>query len=65
MFSSVQRKCISPSLKPELLAALPEAYQDGILLVVKETPLSEEDLPAECPYTLEQVMDLGFYPGSE
>ncbi len=55
----------SPSLKPELLAALPEAYQDGILLVVKETPLSEEDLPAECPYTLEQVMDLGFYPGSE
>ncbi|MFS8866629.1 DUF29 domain-containing protein [Synechococcus sp. OH30] len=54
----------SPSLKPELLVALPEAYQDGILLVVKETPLSEEELPAECPYTLEQVLDLGFYPGS-
>ena len=51
-------------LKPELLVALPEAYQDGILLVVKETPLSEEDLPAECPYPLEQVLDLGFYPGS-
>ncbi len=54
----------SPSLKPELLVALPEAYQDGILLVVKETPLSEEELPVECPYTLEQVLDLGFYPGS-
>ncbi|MFS8906085.1 DUF29 domain-containing protein [Synechococcus sp. O70.2] len=49
----------SPSLKPELAAALAEAYQDGILLVVKETPLAEDDLPAECPYTL----NLGFYPG--
>ena len=55
----------SPSLKPELLAALPEAYQDGILSVVKEMPLSEEALAAECPYTLEQVVDLSFYPGSE
>jgi hypothetical protein len=35
----------SPSLKPELAAALAEAYQDGILLVVKETPLAEDDLP--------------------
>jgi hypothetical protein len=53
----------SPSLKPELAAALAEAYQDGILLVVKETPLAEDDLPAECSYTLEQVVNLGFYPG--
>jgi hypothetical protein len=52
----------SPSLKPELAAALAEAYQDGILLVVKETPLSEDDLPPDCPYTLEQVMDPSFYP---
>jgi hypothetical protein len=52
----------SPSLKPELVAALAEAYQDGILLVVKETPLSEDDLPPDCPYTLEQVMDPSFYP---
>jgi hypothetical protein len=56
-------------LSNTLLFSYPKAHQrclaPGILLVVKETPLSEEDLPAECPYTLEQVMDLGFYPGSE
>jgi hypothetical protein len=52
----------SPSLKPELAAALAETYQDGILLVVKETPLAEDDLPPDCPYTLEQVMDPSFYP---
>lgn len=55
----------SPSLKPDLSAALQEAHQDGILLVVRETPLSEADLPAQCPYTFEQVMDPDFYPGTE
>lgn len=55
----------SPSLKPDLSAALQEAHQDGILLVVRETPLSEADLPAQCPYTFEQVMDPDFYPGKE
>ncbi len=52
----------NPSLKPELSATLQEAHQDGILLVVKETPLSEADLPAQCPYTFEQAMDPDFYP---
>ena len=55
----------NPSLKPDLSAALQEAHQDGILVVVRETPLSETDLPAQCPYTLEQVMDPDFYPGKE
>lgn len=53
----------NPSLKP--VAAPQEAYQDGILVVVRETPLSETDLPAQCPCTLEQVMDPDFYPGKE
>ncbi|MCJ2543950.1 DUF29 domain-containing protein [Thermostichus vulcanus] len=55
----------NPSLKPDLSAALQEAYLDGILLVVKETPLSEKDLPTQCPYTFEQAMDPDFYPGHE
>lgn len=53
----------SPSLKPYLPEALQKAYQSGIDLVVRETPLSDRDLPSECPYTLEQVLDGAFFPG--
>lgn len=53
----------SPSLKPYLPQALQKAYEDGIDLVVRETPLSDRDLPTECPYTLEQVLDAAFFPG--
>jgi hypothetical protein len=42
-----------------------KAYQKSVLLVVKETPLSLDDLPAQCPYTLDQVMDPNFYPEQE
>lgn len=52
----------SPSLKPYLLEAMDNAYQKGVLLVLKETPLSQQDLPTRCPYTFEQVMDPDFYP---
>ncbi|MEN9252386.1 MAG: DUF29 family protein [Thermostichales cyanobacterium BF4_bins_65] len=30
--------------------------------MLKETPLSQQDLPTRCPYTFEQVMDPDFYP---
>jgi hypothetical protein len=53
----------NPSLKPYLLQALTEAYPDGIDLVVRETPLRYRDLPAVCPYNLEQVLEGGFFPG--
>ncbi|MEN9270095.1 MAG: DUF29 domain-containing protein [Thermostichales cyanobacterium HHBFW_bins_127] len=52
----------SPSLKPYLLEVMDNAYQKGVLLVLKETPLSQQDLPTRCPYTFEQVMDTDFYP---
>jgi|SRR5919202_3155687 hypothetical protein len=53
----------SPSLKPYLPEALQIAYQSGIDLVVRETPLFDRDLPSECPYTPEQVLDGAFFPG--
>ncbi|APB33891.1 hypothetical protein GlitD10_1568 [Gloeomargarita lithophora Alchichica-D10] len=52
----------NPSLKPYVRMAVDNAYQKGVLLVVKETPLSQNDLPAQCPYTFEQIMDADFYP---
>ncbi len=53
----------SPSLKPYLPEALQKAYQAGLDLAVRETPLTDQDLPVECPYSLEQVLDSAFFPG--
>lgn len=50
----------NPSLKSYLSQAILEAYQDGIDLVLKETPLEEEDLPTENIYTIDQIFDLTF-----
>jgi Domain of unknown function DUF29 len=55
----------NPSLKSYLDRAILEAYQDGIDLVLKETPLDEEDLPKECPYAVEQIFDSAFPSGIE
>ncbi|APB32681.1 hypothetical protein GlitD10_0371 [Gloeomargarita lithophora Alchichica-D10] len=54
----------NPSLKPYVLMAINNAYQKGVLLVVKETPLSQNDLPAQCSYTFEQIIDADFWPGT-
>jgi hypothetical protein len=53
----------NPSLKTYRLDALTEAYPDGVDLTVRETPLRYRDLPQDCPYTLEQVIDSSFFPG--
>jgi hypothetical protein len=55
----------SPSLKPYLPEVLEKAYQDGIDLAVRETPLNYRDFPQECLYTLEQVLDSSFFPGQK
>ena len=52
----------SPSLKHDLDDHVKEAYEDAILIILKETPLDESDIPASCPYTFEQVMDDDFWP---
>lgn len=53
----------SPSLKPYLPEVLEKAYQDGVDLAVRETSFKYKDFPAQCPYSLEQVLDLDFFPG--
>jgi len=52
----------NPSLKPLLGEAIGRAYQDAISDVQKDTPLTEDDLPALCPYTPEQVLGAEFLP---
>ncbi len=50
----------NPSLQPYLPEAIASAHESGLDLVVKETPLDYEDLPENCPYTLEQLFDPDF-----
>ncbi len=50
----------NPSLKPYLEEAIAYAYESGLDLVVRETPLNYPDLPANCSYTLEQLIDPDF-----
>lgn len=53
----------NPSLKPYISEALQKGYQSGIDLAVRETSLTDQDFPTECPYTLEEVLETGFFPG--
>jgi hypothetical protein len=55
----------SPSLKPYLPEAMEDAYQIALSIVVRETPLDYEDLPQECRYLPEQVLDSEYLPGQK
>jgi hypothetical protein len=50
----------NPSLKAYLPEAIADAYESGLDLVVRETPLDYPDLPAACPYAEEQIFDPKF-----
>ncbi len=53
----------NPSLKPLLPQALASAYRDATLEAVAETELAGSTFPDACPWTVEQVLDAGFWPG--
>lgn len=53
----------NPSLKPYLREALPETYEDGKDLTVRETNLLFKTFPQTCAYTLEEITGDRFYPG--
>jgi uncharacterized protein DUF29 len=50
----------SPSLRGYPALALPQAYPDARRAAEAETGLS--DLPTNCPWTVEQVLDRDFWP---
>jgi hypothetical protein len=51
-----------PSLKPKMPAAVTKIYPKAVAFAIKETQLPQEYFPAECPYTIEQLLDDDFYP---
>lgn len=55
----------SKSLKSYLPEVLEKAYQDGIDLAVRETSINYKNFLAQCPYSLEQVLNLEFFSGEE
>ena len=52
----------NPSLKTRLPEAMAIAYQVAVLEAAQETRLSKSVFPAACPFTFEQVADIGFWP---
>jgi Domain of unknown function DUF29 len=50
----------NPSLKPYQAEAISKAYPLGLLLVGRETPLDPKELPSQCPYTIDQLLDASF-----
>jgi len=50
----------NPSLKSYLAQAVSEAYKLALSLVVRETPLDYPDLPSDCPYSVNQILDPKF-----
>jgi hypothetical protein len=50
----------NPSLKPYQEEAVSKAYQLGLLLVGRETSLDPKELPSQCPYTLDRILDISF-----
>jgi hypothetical protein len=53
----------NPSLKPYLEEALTQAYIKGLLLAVSETNLPDRTFPANCNYSLTEILSDRFYPG--
>jgi hypothetical protein len=53
----------NPSLKPLLPKPLASAYRDASLEAIAETGLPGSTFPEGCPWTVDEVLDGGFWPG--
>jgi hypothetical protein len=52
----------SPSLRPFVADALTEVYNDAREDAADETGLAATEFPAECPFTLDEVLSRAFLP---
>lgn len=52
----------SPSLRVKIQPNLRHLYQRSVQLAVLETGLPRSHFPAECPFTVEQILDPEFLP---
>ena len=52
----------SPSLRPKLFSELSDVYRSAVKLAITETGLRPDRFPAQCPFTIEQILDEDFLP---
>lgn len=52
----------SPSLRTEILDKIEIAYEKAVLAAEVETGIEKANFPAECPFSLEQILDETFLP---
>ncbi len=52
----------NPSLRPFLATTLAPAWRRAVLEAQRETDLEASTFPADCPWSVEQVLDGGFWP---
>ncbi len=52
----------NPSLRPQLPDALEKAHRDAILEAAEETKLGESVLPPRFPWSLDVIIEAGFWP---
>jgi hypothetical protein len=55
----------SPSLRHEMEKKIAKAYERSRLMAENETGIDKNVFPAECPFSLAQILDKEFYPESE
>jgi len=54
----------SPSLKPRLMDELQDSYVSARMLAAGETGQPETAFPDGCPFSIDQLLDEGFWPDS-
>jgi hypothetical protein len=52
----------SPSLRPIITQEVAKTYRRAVKKAVADTGLADASFPAECPFTLEQILDENFLP---
>jgi uncharacterized protein DUF29 len=55
----------SPSLKRKVRSGLPDNYEKAVRRATAETGLASDLFPAECPFTVEQILDPEFLPRAQ
>ena len=55
----------NPSLNNHVDERIRKAYPLAVLLAVRETNLDKHTFPATCPFSPEEIFDLGYFPGNE
>ncbi|MCI5159910.1 MAG: DUF29 domain-containing protein [Candidatus Electrothrix sp. AUS1_2] len=55
----------SPSLRHEMENKIVKAYERSRLMAENETGIDKNAFPADCPFSLAQILDKDFYPDRE